>query len=357
MKSLRLRLALWYFASFIAAVLLFSAITYYHLRYDLGHAKRMHQPQSDHPEEVIEKLFTRQEVDLLSKHLIKTSLLYLVSFVVVLAAIGFFLARKSIHPIARLNAQLQEMGPKNLDHRIHIAEADSEFRELQIHINELLERLDIAFKQLTEFSSKVAHELRTPLTLLRLKIEQAADEIEPELSETLQDELQRLNDYVDNSLLVARAELGQLPFRNSTFSIYSVLEEMGETYQALAKVEKRHIDLRCIGPCEITFDRHYFQQILHNILSNALKHGERTIRLSTKHHRGFVVLYCINGIRSDLKSANFGVGLGFRIIGALTALGDRSAFSHRRFRHYFITALRFPEANVTRAATGAMASR
>lgn len=70
---------------------------------------------------------------------------------------------------------------------------------MQDQVNQLLDRIEYSFKQLNEFSGKVAHEIRTPLTLIRLQVERATDRIEPELSESLQDEFKRLSDYVDQA--------------------------------------------------------------------------------------------------------------------------------------------------------------
>ena len=159
MKSLRRQLTLWYLGSFLATVILFATITYFHLQQELRSTTRKH-PQADHPSWAIKESFSEGEVSLLMGHLLHISLLYSIPFIVVATSLGVVLAKKSIHPIACLNTQLQLLGPKNLYRRVSIAQGDGEYRELQLHINSLLERLQMAFSQLGEFSAKVAHELK-----------------------------------------------------------------------------------------------------------------------------------------------------------------------------------------------------
>jgi len=76
--------------------------------------------------------------------------------------------------------------------------------------------LDISMPGMDGVSVTRAHELRTPLTLLRMRIEQSAAEIPPELSEQLQEELSRLSKFVERSLLAARAESGGLEFQRAS---------------------------------------------------------------------------------------------------------------------------------------------
>jgi signal transduction histidine kinase len=341
MKSLRLQLVLWYLGSVVATVIFFAAITYFHLRQELRSTTWSH-PHPDHPSWVINEHFTDAEVNLLTGHLIHISLLYLIPFVAVTASIGFFLAKKSIHPIACLNTQLQLLGPRNLFRRVSMAQGDHEYRELQVHINSLLERLQVAFNQLEEFSAKVAHELKTPLTLLRLKVEREADQINPDLAESLQDELKRLSDYVERMLVLARAEQGRMPVSQELFTIDSIVHELLDTYQILAHADHRSIRFHCPKDCAIEFDKQHFRQIIHNLLTNALRHGAGPILVSVRQTPRHVVLSCINAVNRNLKGSTLGVGLGLRLVRALVTPIPETNFSTTKRGNYFVARLRCP---------------
>jgi len=149
-KSLRLQLTLWYIGSFVATVILFGAITYFHLQQELRSAAWKAAPP-DHPTWMIKESLSENEVSRLLGHLLHISLAYSVPFVLVATSLGVLLARKSIHPIACLNTQLQLIGPKNLYRRVSVAQGDTEYRQLQSHINSLLDRLETALLSLAIF--------------------------------------------------------------------------------------------------------------------------------------------------------------------------------------------------------------
>jgi signal transduction histidine kinase len=344
MKSLRRQLTLWYFGSFLATVILFATITYFHLQQELRSTTWKH-PQADHPSWAIKEPFSESEVSLLMGHLLHISLLYSIPFVVVVTALGVVLAKKSIHPIACLNTQLQLLGPKNLYRRVSIVQGDGEYRELQLHINSLLERLQMAFNQLGEFSAKVAHELKTPLTLLRLKVEQQAGQIDPDFAELLQDELKRLSDYVERMLLLARAEQGRIPISPEPFAIDSIVDDLIDTYTVLAQTEHRSIRLRFPKGCVVQFDKQYFRQVLHNILANAIRHGTGPILLSVRQGSRYTVLSCINAVNAGAKSSTLGVGLGLRLIQALVASVPGASFHTTKRCNHFVARLRLSPAS------------
>ncbi len=80
-------------------------------------------PQGDHPSWVIKESFSEGKVRLLMGHIVHISLLYSIPFVIVATSLGVILAKKSIHPIACLNTQLELLGPKGAAYRFIEAQA------------------------------------------------------------------------------------------------------------------------------------------------------------------------------------------------------------------------------------------
>lgn len=343
MKSLRLQLTLWYLSSFLATVILFGTITYFHLKQELRAATWKEIPQ-DHPTWMIKESPSEDEVKALLGHLLHISLLYSVPFVLVATSLGVLLARKSIHPIACLNTQLKLIGPRNLYRRVSVAQGDNEYRQLQAHINSLLERLETAFTQLGDFSAKVAHELKTPLTILRLRMEQQAGQIDAELSESMQDELKRLSDYIDRMLLLARAEQGRIPVSPESFPVCTIIADLIDTYSVLAETEHRSIRFRCPKECIVQFDKQCLRQILNNILTNAIRHGTGPILVDVRDAGAYTSLLCINRVNPGAKHSTLGVGLGLRLIQGLTGTMPGASFHTAKRRSHFIARLCFPSA-------------
>jgi two-component system heavy metal sensor histidine kinase CusS len=232
MKSLRWRMALWFALSVMAVLSVFVLISHLHLRHELQLEKweRSHPGQ---PGFILHGTYSDPEIEDITGELVKISLLYALPVALLAVGLGYILARRGLAPVADLNGLLRSIGARSLSQRVELHEADAEFRSIEENLNALLGRLEDSFKQLTEFSAQVAHELRTPLTLIRLQVEEAAGRIEPVLAESLQDELSRLSDYVDQCLLLATAEQGRLKLRVETVHLRQLVRDMMDTYELL----------------------------------------------------------------------------------------------------------------------------
>jgi signal transduction histidine kinase len=162
---------------------------------------------------------------------------------VAFAVVGWLVVRKTYAPIVALNDQLSAIEPNHLQVRVQVQTEDKELKELQEHINGLLSRISLSFHQLQSYSAQVAHELRAPLTIIRLKIEEAADKIEPALAEEIQTELLRLTMHVEQALLIARAEQGHLRPNPTQFDLAELLEDVAQDYRLLARDQGRQIEV------------------------------------------------------------------------------------------------------------------
>lgn len=319
MNSLRVRLSIWFCASFVVVAALFMIIAYWHLDRELR-LEKWERAHPDHPDWILHDSYSDAEVRDIVGELIKSSLFASVPMILAALIAGYFLARKSTLPVEKLNAGLQSITSRNLSRRIVIIEADPDFRSVQDHINKLLDRLEKSFRQLNEFSARVAHELRTPLTLMRLQIEQAAGKIEPELSESLQEELKRLSEYVNQALLMARADQGRLDLKMERVNLGELLGDMIDVYRVLASADDRIIGMRRVEDCWIAADKKYLRQILHNLLTNALKHGRGKILIRQKECGGRAVCTIFNEVAHPRPASELGIGMGLRVVTALASL-------------------------------------
>jgi signal transduction histidine kinase len=185
---------------------------------------------------------------------------------------------------------------------------------------------------LHQFSSQVAHELRTPLTVMRLKLEQAAEKIDPQLAEEIQAELLRLTLHVEQALLIARAEQGQISLNRVTFDLEPLLLEIIGDFRLLANDEGREIAVSS-SPATIYADPNYMRQILHNLFANALKHGRELVRARLRSSASRVSLIVVNTPKV-ISEEELNLGLGKRLVAALVG-------AHGNIRVHFRTAERF----------------
>ena len=331
MKSLRTRLTLWFASGLVLVLVVFVIFTYRLLDSEL-HNKNWRKDYPDHPDWKLHGSYSEEEIADILKELTETSLLYGLPLALAALFLGYWLARKSVKPIARLNEQLKVICAPNLSRRIELAEMDTEFRDLVRHINELLARLEFSFNDMSEYAAKVAHELRTPLAILRLKLEQAGPQLPPEFAEDLQTELHQLTHVVDQSLLIAKAEQGRLVLKPSTFDLTTLVADVAADFSLLAQEEDRVMNLRQSPSAHVTADFKYTKQIIHSLLANALKHGHGEIRVSIRHHDHAWALTISNRLRSRPTDLGESLGLGLRVVDTLLGL-QPSIRCRRRLAH------------------------
>jgi signal transduction histidine kinase len=253
---------------------------------------------------------------------------YGLAMLLAFGVVAFIVAGKLLAPMRSLNTQLDLITPRTLARKIWIQQDLPEMQLLVEQINALLARMHIALLNLHQFSTQVAHELRTPLTVMRLKVEQAAEKIDPRLAEEIQTELLRLTLHVEQALLIARAEQGQIALNHVTFDLEPLLLEIIDDFRLLANDEGREIDVSS-SPVTVYADPNYMRQILHNLFANALKHGRGTVRARLRSSRNRASLVVAN-IPRPVGEEELNLGLGKRLIAALVG-------AHGNIRVHFRT--------------------
>lgn len=341
MKSLQMRLALWFGLSILAITLVFVGFTFHQMRVELTQ-KHWQKDYPKHPDWKLHGSFSEAEVEDIMGELIEGWIGYALPLVVVTLVLGYYIARKSLRPIQNVNEQLQRISPKTLGQKIVLHEGDKEFRDLLEHINDLLGRLNNSFMEMSEYAAKVAHELRTPLAIMRLKVEQADSTIDPELSEDLQEELHRLTHVVDQSLLIAKAEQGRLMWQREEFDLSAMVEDVAKDFELLANESGRSVRVRAQAGCQLNSDPKYFKQVLHNLLTNALKHGQGdiVIRLIRKQNRGGLVIF--NRVPKQPPRSERTLNLGLRVINALLSHQRDIEFQSGARNGHYAARVRFP---------------
>ena len=189
---------------------------------------------------------------------------------------AFFVTRKTLNPIKRIQASLRAVDTRDLTTRVpHVGE-DTEFREFIDVFNNMLARLERGFLQASRFSSDAAHELRTPLTIMQGYVERAIGETEPGSKIQIQlrmisDEIDRLSSITQKLLLLAQADGGQLKLAFELINVSDMLDELTEDMSLLdpplttrGKIQKKLM---------FETDRALFQQLMNNLFTNAVKYN------------------------------------------------------------------------------------
>ena len=344
MSSLRRRMALWFGISFIMLVAVVLVLANRLFDAELrGHNWCRIFP--DHPDWELHGSYSEAEVRNLTRNLTASLLIGSLPMVALSVGVGFWLARKSLRPIASVNQQLQQKTAANLGEPIHITEMDVEFRELLRQLNELLSRLEVSFTEMNNYAAKVAHELRTPLAILRLKVEQADGRIVPDLVEELESELHRLTYVVEQSLLIARAERGLTPSQPAIFNLANTVLDLVEDFQLLTAERGRHFTLQAPAECWVSADVRQIRQIIHNLLTNALMHGQGDFKVRVSHGAATARLLIFNRTSRKTDADPGTLGLGLRVVEALLRAEPVISHQRRRGNGYYAALLTIPAVN------------
>jgi signal transduction histidine kinase/ActR/RegA family two-component response regulator len=147
----------------------------------------------------------------------------------------------------------------------------------------------------TEFLNHMTHELRTPITAIMgfNKVNQFTDNIGREQrvhnSAIVARNCEHLLALVNNNLDLARIEAGQLAIERKPEDVAALLDDLVSTMRILA-AEKHlalHLDKDVSLPPLLSLDAFRLQQVLLNLLGNAIKFTERgEVRLSAQWDAG-----------------------------------------------------------------------
>lgn len=342
MKSLRWRLTLWFALSLLGILAVMAISAHRHLDSELRQEK-WERTRPEQPDWILHGSFTDREVHDILKELFQVWLLIGTPAVVLAVVAACLLARHSLRPVREVNRQLSEMGPGTLSQRIVAPATDPEFCELVRHLNGLLGRLETSFGQLQEYTSQVAHELRTPLQLMRLRLENEALGLKPELAEELQEELARLSNYVESALTIARAEQDRLELRRERVPLKEFLADVVEPFAMLATTSGRKLLWSCPEGADIWGDRSALKQIMFNVLNNSLQHGTGNVRLRVRIRAASTSILIENGLPENARNPGRGLGIGLRLVQALVQQMPEARMTLRRGRRFCVR-FRFPAA-------------
>jgi PAS domain S-box-containing protein len=144
----------------------------------------------------------------------------------------------------------------------------------------LVAELGEAVRLRDEFLSIASHELKTPLTSLSLRL-QAFGRLTPEDAarrmgadlDVMRRQLVRLNALVNELLDVARISTGRLLLDPEEVDLQAVVREVVGRFHEEAERSGTPLEVHAEAPVRGRYDRLRLEQVLTNLLSNALKYG------------------------------------------------------------------------------------
>jgi signal transduction histidine kinase len=191
----------------------------------------------------------------------------------VIAAGGWWLAGKSLRPVARMTAHAERIEIDHLRERLPVTGARDELAGLATTLNDMLDRLASGVEARRRLIGDASHELRTPLAAMRAEIDVALDDPETpdparEVLESAREEVDRLTAIVRDLLTLARLDEGRAELTGEPVDLRELADVAA---RGLAGLDRR-VRLVVTGPATfVAGDADALRRALTNLIDNAVK--------------------------------------------------------------------------------------
>jgi signal transduction histidine kinase len=212
-----------------------------------------------------------------------------------------------------LKERLAETGRHPLK-RIPSSDLPADAREIAEMMNARLDAVAGAEKEQQQFIADVSHELRTPLTIMRgslevaLEEDRSAEEYREAIGNALL-ELRHLTRLSQNLLFLARGQAGRITLSFANADLARFLADVARELTPAVTDKGLELSLELPDePVRAFIDTDRMQQVLHNLMENAIRYtepgGRVVIRLTSKTGEARIEVID-NGIGISQKDAPF----------------------------------------------------
>lgn len=265
-----------------------------------------------------------------------------IAVTIVSAAVAYFVSGQALKPLRQLSQQAERIDQDSItDIRLN-ENTLSEFRQLSVSVNRMLDRLSESFATQRQFSGNAAHELRTPLAIMQTKLELFAAEHKnmegdtAELVRSQAEQLDRLSKLVHT--LLEMSNLSSAP-RSDRIELAPLVDEIITDLAPLASQN----DITMEQDCEnvvITGSDALIYRLVFNLIENAVKYNRQGGSVSVSVHKeNNNAIVCVSdtgcGIPEECRESIFqpffrvdksrsrqmgGVGLGLALVHEIAVL-------------------------------------
>jgi signal transduction histidine kinase len=189
---------------------------------------------------------------------------------------GIFLARRALKPVDDISRTAQEIEESDLSRRINVGTKD-ELGRLAATLNEMIGRLERAFKRQKQFTSDASHELRAPLAVieaestLALQKERPAADYQQSL-ETISQESRQMSSLIDQLLTLARADAGKEQWNFTEVNMGKLISSLSTDVEVLCQERGLSFQPGQIQDLMVKGDEARLRELFMDLLDNAIRY-------------------------------------------------------------------------------------
>ena len=211
-------------------------------------------------------------------------------FVLIAAAAllcSWIFSRVITRPIAGLNRGIQRMSKGDFSARVKVR-GSGEMKQLARAFNSMSEKLETLDQSRNQFVSNASHELKTPLATMKIMIESLIYQpdmdkaLRTEFMSDINSEIDRLSAIVSDLLTLVQMDSQNVRLSRENLSIAQLIQENAHRLQPIAEQKGQKILLTLSDPCDIYADKSKLNQVIYNLMENAVKYTQNggTIRVT-----------------------------------------------------------------------------
>lgn len=216
--------------------------------------------------------------------------LYIV-LVISIVVVNGYLLNKAMRPFYLILDKLKKYQfgiPADQENKEYIIK---EFEELNVEINEMIERNELVFYQQKQFIENASHELQTPLAIVINKIDlliqnDDLDEKNLNFLTGVKNDLRRMVGLNKSLLMLSKIENSQFN-KTAGVDFNALISKLVRNYEDFIEFKKVDVNIIEKGSFEADFNRDLADILLSNLLKNAIKYNneEGTLNIMIEDDR------------------------------------------------------------------------
>jgi len=209
----------------------------------------------------------------------------------VIGAITWRVVGRTLAPVETIRAEVDAISPAELHRRVPDPPGDDEVGRLARTMNRMLDRLERAQLRQRRLVSDASHELRSPVAALRQHAEVALAHPErtttDELARTVLDESLRVQDLVEDLLLLARFDEDSVRLRRRPVDLDDLVFDEARRLRATTALR---VDTTAVSAGRVVGDVAVLRRVLRNLTDNAARFARGRVGFALSEQDGVTLL-------------------------------------------------------------------